>query len=174
MKRTTVVMIATALTGFGAVSFASSLATSDAFGPSLTSVALEDTRLDADQLFSKIDMNKDGALSIDEYASQAVVRASLARFNKAVVIDGRATFHVQVPDEATNQIAAAEQTAIDAVARNEFYRISGNDASLDKSEWIQSRLTEFADADFDEDGQLRGAELELYALTIARYQLTMS
>ncbi|WP_306250179.1 hypothetical protein [Parvularcula sp. IMCC14364] len=174
MKRTTAVIIATALTGFCAVSFAQSVVMSDAFGPATTTLTVEDTRLDADQLFTKVDTDRDGVISVDEYAAQTVVRANLARFNQAVVIDGEQTFHVKVAQEATTALSPSQQTAIDAVARTEFYRISGEDIVLDKNEWIQSRLSQFAAADRDNDGLLRNSELDLYAMRIAQHQISLS
>lgn len=174
MKRTTGVLIATALTAFGAASFASTAALSEAFGPTKQAVALEDARLHADQLFEKIDIDRDGALSIDEYASQAVVVASLARFNGVIAIDGRETYNVELPEELNGRIGAVEQTAIDAVARNEFYKISGDDTILTKQEWMTAKMGEFAQVDFNDDGALKGSELEVFAMNIARYKITMS
>lgn len=174
MKRMTGIVIAGTLMATASAVYAGTLSLPQAFGPAEIELVLDDARLDADRLFDRIDMNRDGALSIDEYASQAVVRASLSRFNGAVVFDGAETFHVILPEEATKPVRVVEQTAIDAVARNEFYQIAGEDEALSRQEWISSRLNSFAQADFDEDGTLEGNELAVYAMSIARYNITFS
>ena len=174
MKHTTAVLLGIAVTGFGAASFASTYVVPSQFGQPSEEIVLEDARLNADQMFDKIDINGDGAISIDEYASQAVVSASLSRFNGVVAIDGRKTYHIVLPAEATGRLANFEQTTIDAVARNEFHDHAGSDSVMDRREWITAQLNDFAEVDFDEDGVLRGPELEVYTLNIARYQTSVS
>ncbi|NHK27431.1 hypothetical protein FF098_005890 [Parvularcula flava] len=174
MKRTTAVLLGIAATGFGAASFASTYVVPSQFGAESTEIVLEDARLNADNMFDKIDVNGDGLISIDEYASQAVVNASLSRFNGVVAIDGRQTFHITLPNEATGRLASYEQTTIDAIARNEFYAFAGSDSAMDRREWIAAKLNDFAEVDFNEDGRLSGPELEVYTLNIARFQTSVS
>ena len=174
MKRTTAVLLGIAVTGFGAASFASTYVVPSQFGPQGESIMLEDARLNADRMFDKIDVDGDGQLSIDEYASQAVVNASLSRFNGIIAVDGRETYHIALPAEATGRLSSHEQTTIDAVARNEFYQFAGTDSAMDRREWITAQLTDFAEVDFNEDGVLRGPELEVYSMNIARYQTIVS
>ncbi len=174
MKRSGTSFLVSAFVGLSAVCVAATAPVLEAFGPTFSQLDIEDTRQDADQLFDRIDANDDGFLSIDEYASQAVVRASLARFNGAVVVEGAQIFNIGIPEGKSRELSRTEQTAIDALARYEFYQVSGDDRILDRSEWIATRLDRFADADFDNNGKLRGAELDFYALRIAKHRTTMS
>ena len=172
MKRFSAALIAASLASLSAASFASSAALIDAFGPRGETLLAQDADSHAAQLFDQVDRDGDNHLSVDEYASQAVVLASLSRFNGKVAIEDRQgeTFHIALPEQARAQMSGMEQTAIDAIARNEFYKISGGDGQLSRAEWLAARGRAFAQADFDHDGRLQRQELALFAMDIARYR----
>ncbi len=174
MKGTLAILIGVAISGFAAAGSAKNFSQLEAFGPAQARLELEDLQQDASTLFDTVDIDQSGSISVDEYAAQTVVRASLARFTGAVVIDGIETFHVPVPPEAMTQLSHVEQTAIDAIARNEFYRLSGHDGQINLAEWLELSESGFSDADFNVDGQLSGRELHYFALRIARHQTVMS
>ncbi|MGV6801778.1 MAG: hypothetical protein ACWA5L_07645 [bacterium] len=174
MKRFIGALIAGGFAASATIAFAQSVVLPEAFGETKDQIILDDARLNAERLFTLIDTDHDGFISEGEYASQAVVRASLSRFNGAVIIEGHATFNISLPSEVKMPIRTVEQTAIDAVARNEFMHLAGEDKALSRHEWIASRLVEFASVDFDENGILTGKELDVYAMNVARYQISLS
>ncbi len=174
MKGTLAILIGVAISGFAAAGSAKNFSQLEAFGPVQAKLELADLQQDAAELFNNVDSDQSGHISVDEYAAQTVVRASLARFTGAVVIDGKETFHLTVPAEAMKQLSHVEQTAIDAIARNEFYQLSGSDARIDRGEWMQLTAQGFADADFNNDGRLLGQELHYFAMRIARHQTVLS
>ena len=133
---------------------------------------LDDVWVDAERVFYKVDVNADGVIDVDEYAAQAVVYASLARFNGLVAVDGRETVHVALPNGTQRELGLAEQTAIDAVARRDYYEMTAETGPLTARDWVALRLGAFSAADRNEDGQLTGRELRTYALGFARTDVT--
>lgn len=123
---------------------------------------LTEAMIDAARSFARVDANRDGLIDADEYASQKVVAAQLARFRRAVEIDGQTLLSLPLPDDVADRLGDSEKTAISAVARRDFHvRAFGKDG-LDPALWQETRLESFYDADLDGDGVLREAELARY------------
>ena len=144
----------------------------DAFGSPAEALFVDDVWVDAERVFEKVDVNRDGLIDVDEYAAQAVVYAGLARFNGLVAVDGRQTVHVGLPRDERSELGIAERTAIDAVARGDYYALTAERGPLTPRNWVTMQIERFADADRNEDGQLTGRELTRYAMQVARYEVT--
>jgi hypothetical protein len=135
-----------------------------------TALRVDDVWLDAERTFAKVDVDMSGLVEIDEYAAQAVVYATLARFEGAVPVDGVEAMRVDLPGPRGEGIGAAEQAAIDAIARGDFYAVAPDGQGLSLGDWVALRLQTFGEADHDEDGVLTGRELRSYASAIACYE----
>ncbi|MEM8647907.1 MAG: hypothetical protein AAGF86_16390, partial [Pseudomonadota bacterium] len=110
----------------------------------------------------------DGIIDEDEFASQRVVYASLARFNGFVTVDGVAPKRVSLGSEKRQPLGEGERASLDAAARRDFQlRLRSDTQGLDQAAWQDLRLEAFALADIDGDGALSGAELDGYAQAIA-------
>lgn len=175
MKRTATILTVAAAATFGAATLAEPTeqrAVPDAFGSPASALYVDDVWVDAERVFDKVDVNRDGVIDVDEYAAQAVVYAGLARFNGLVAVDGRQTVHVGLPAADRTELGMAERTAIDAVARNDYYALVAERGAITPRNWVTLQIERFADADRNEDGQLTGRELTAYAMQVARYQVT--
>ena len=178
MKRLATVLTVAAAGTFGAVTLAeptTDRTIPDAFGSPAEALYVDDVWVDAERVFDKVDVNRDGVIDVDEYAAQAVVYAGLARFNGVVAVDGRQTVHVGLPVSARSEqseLGVAERTAIDAVARGDYYALTAERGPITPRNWVTLQIERFADADRNEDGQLTGRELTAYAMQVARYEVT--
>ena len=175
MKRIATVMTVVAAGTVGAVTLAEpvgSLQVPDAFGTPAEALFVDDVWVDAERVFEKVDVNRDGVIDVDEYAAQAVVYAGLARLNGLVAVDGRDTVHVGLPHDGREELGLAERTAIDAVARNDYYAVTAERGAMTPRTWVTLQIERFAEADRNEDGQLTGRELTRYAMQVARYEVT--
>ena len=170
MKRIVVTAGMAAAVGLSAVSIADPNpdAAPVPYGDLAESLALDDVWVDAERVFAKVDVDRSGEIDVDEYAAQAVVYAGLVRFNGVVAIDGRELIHVGLPTEASATMGTAERAAIDAVARDDYYRIAAEGA-ITPTRWIAMRMAAFDAADRNGDGQLTGRELQRYAMGLAQY-----
>lgn len=172
MKRPLVTSAIVAGVLFGAASIADTTADmpeAPAFGEMAETLVLDDVWVDAERVFGKVDVDRDGLIDVDEYAAQAVVYAGLVRFNGVAVVDGRELIHVGLPTGTEPALPPAERAAIDAVARADFYALADADGAITPRRWVELRLEAFEDADRNDDGQLTGRELERFALDLARY-----
>ena len=175
MKRIATLLTVAAAGTIGAATLAgpaAERAVPTAFGAPAAALYVDDVWVDAERVFDKVDVNRDGVIDVDEYAAQAVVYAGLARFNGLVAVDGRKTVHVGLPQATEAELALGERTAIDAVARNDYYAITAERGPLTPRNWVTLRIEGFAEADRNEDGQLTGPELTRYAMRVARYEVT--
>ena len=172
MKRYVAIASVAALGLFGAASIADTaplVPSEPAFGNLAEQLVLDDVWVDAERVFGKVDVDRDGLIDVDEYAAQAVVYAGLVRFNGVAVVDGRELIHVGLPTGTEPALPPAERAAIDAVARADFYALADADGAITPRRWVELRLEAFEDADRNDDGQLTGRELERFALDLARY-----
>lgn len=128
---------------------------------------MTEAMIDAARSFEKVDMNRDGKVDADEFTSRRVVIAQLARFSRSVAIDGQESVTLVVPDDVPVKLGASERAALEAIARRDFQvRAFGADG-LNPSQWQESRLEAFFDADKDGDGVLRDDELAGYLKAVA-------
>ena len=175
MKRLATILTVAAAGTFGAVTLAeptTERGVADAFGSPAEALYVDDVWVDAERVFDKVDVNRDGLIDVDEYAAQAVVYAGLARFNGLIAVDGRQTVHVGLPRTDRSDLGLGERTAIDAVARNDYYALTAERGPITPRNWVTLQIERFADADRNEDGQLTGRELTAYAMRVARYEVT--
>lgn len=142
-----------------------------AFGAMASEVAIDDIWVDAERVFVKVDVDRNGLVDIDEYAAQAVVYAGLVRASGIVPIDGRTLLHVGVPPSASGALSVPERAAIDAVARAEYYETVAAEGEITPRRWIQLRMGAFDRADRNEDGRLTGRELDKFASDVAAVQI---
>ena len=173
MKSIVALLIGMAAMGFG-IANVTRFAPEEAFGNKAVALQKVDVEKDAAVLFAKVDLNQDGRIDVDEYAAQKLVRASLARFTGVVVVDGQEVQHINVPAKVVGKMAPHEQTTIDAIARSEFYQVSGDNAYLEKAEWLALSQLNFSEADFDRNNRLQGRELDFYALKVAQSRNVLS
>ncbi|MEM9838028.1 MAG: hypothetical protein AAF830_02630 [Pseudomonadota bacterium] len=123
---------------------------------------LTEAMIDAARSFARVDSNRDGVIDADEYASQRVVSAQLARFRRAVEIDGQTLISLPLPEDVANRMGDSEKTALGAVARRDFHVRAFGKEGLDAALWQETQLETFYTADLDGDGVLREAELVRY------------
>lgn len=126
----------------------------------------------ASTVFQRADFDQNGTLNADEYATLAIISAELARLNGFVVIETSAgPSTVSLRSTAPASLSGAEHTRIDAVARSMFYNAAGDDGRMDEAEYIVAQRAVFDQADFNSNGALRKAELELFAERQAMTQI---
>lgn len=126
----------------------------------------------ASAVFQRADLDQSGALNADEYAALAIISAELARLNGFVVIETSAgPSTVPLRSTAPASMSGAEHARIDAVARSNFYNAAGEDGRMDEEEYLSAQRAVFDAADFNANGSLRKAELELFAERQAMTQI---
>ena len=173
MKRPLVTSAIVAGVLFGAASIADTTADmpeAPAFGEMAETLVLDDVWVDAERVFGKVDVDRNGLIDVDEYAAQAVVYAGLVRFNGMAVIDGRELIHIGLPASAEAKLGPAERAAIDAVARADYYTLVGEAEAITPRAWVALRLAAFEEADRNGDGRLSGRELHRFAMDLARVE----
>ena len=156
--------------GVGAVGVADTSTEGFAARGTITdALAIDDVWVDAERVFAKVDVDRNGEIDVNEYAAQALVFAGMARFDGSVMIDGRETLRIGLGAIDEAGLGAAERSAIDAVARADYYEAVAQAGRITSRAWVELRLEAFAAADRNEDGQLTGGELTRYAEGFARY-----
>ncbi|MEO1250963.1 MAG: hypothetical protein AAFW81_01300 [Pseudomonadota bacterium] len=115
-------------------------------------------------LFARADRNEDRVIDVHEFAALSIVSAELARLNGFVVIEthsGPQTLRLVANEPAS--LGFAEHARINAVSRATFYAFAGEDVALSADEFLAYQKSQFAAADFDQDGALEKGELSAYA-----------
>ncbi|MEM1379431.1 MAG: hypothetical protein AAGH41_02280 [Pseudomonadota bacterium] len=155
---------------FAAIASVSGAVAGDLPSPSETAapnLPLTEAMIDAARSFGKFDVNRDGMIDADEYASQRVVVAHLSRFRRSISIDGQTALDFDLPEDVPMRLGASEKAAIEAVARRDFQVRAFGSAGLETSAWQESQLERFYLADEDGDGVLQGPELVTYVRGVA-------
>ncbi|NNU16876.1 hypothetical protein HK107_11160 [Parvularcula sp. ZS-1/3] len=137
------------------------------FGVATEELPMTHVLVDAARAFEKVDVDKDGLITEDEYAGQRVVYAQLARFNGVIPVDGQTTVRIPVPESLKMPLTVSERAAIDAVARRDYHLHAAGKPGLDQSAWQNARLELFMLADANADDALSGDELGTYARYMA-------
>ncbi len=122
-----------------------------------------DARLHAAVLFERADVDKDGALSSDEYAALNIVTAELTALNGYTVFVTADGDRVVSLPEMKSRIEPQDRTFIEAKARGVFYAFANEDSKLSEAEFIDLETARFEAADRNRDGALRKGELEKFA-----------
>lgn len=138
-----------------------------------TVLPVTEAMIDAARSFRRVDINRDGIVDADEYASQRVVTAQLARFSRSVSIEGQHVMTMALPEDVPGRLGDSEKAALDTVARRDFKVRAFGSKGLDAAGWQDARLELFSNADANGDDVLEGAELENYLRALAG-QLTAS
>jgi len=173
MKRFALIMSAAVITVLCAGGVAGTISQTNASEASSTqagTLRLQDAWNSAEALFERIDLNKDRRIDVDEFAAQTVVLADMVRSAGALRIAERDDLRIDLPEAGAAPLTPAERISLDAIARDAFYAAAEGEGSLTPESWIALKLRDFASADFDADGELKGRELPAYALRIARYE----
>lgn len=123
----------------------------------------------AKMVFSRADLDNDGALSADEYVTLAVVTAELARLNGFVPVDYAGGVRV-APLAGADAWSRETRARIETAAARDYLAFAGEDRRLDAGEFAGSRLEALSAADRDRNGVLTGAELQRFAAIEARVQ----
>ena len=124
----------------------------------------------ANHRFKNADFDADGLLSADEYVAMSVVFAELTRLKGYARVAVNDDESMAVPlktdlsagsqeDPFAKGLSYGERTRIDAVTRRDFYSHAGADGLLSRTEYVQLSWLRFVDADRNDDGILKGAEL---------------
>lgn len=119
----------------------------------------------SETLFERADMDNSGALDVDEYSALMVVQTELSRLNGfiALQMDSHVTtIPISNPDGKVG-LSHGDRTRIDAVARAHFYSAAGLDNQLSWDEYAMTAINVFASVDRNQDGVLRGRELNAFA-----------
>ncbi|MEM6649322.1 MAG: hypothetical protein AAF603_03635 [Pseudomonadota bacterium] len=175
MRKTSFSMVAAIAAFAGTVSIAKplSLILSDAFGGPATQMTLQDLHLDATARFKAMDIDRNDLLDAEEYASQALVYAELARFTRVVTIEGADLVHISLPQEVAPRLTSKDRLAIETAARRDYAYYAEKGAPLSHEDWIVAQTNKFRNADANQDGKLSGHELQGYALYVAKHRSTM-
>lgn len=128
-----------------------------------------DADANAEKGFIRADRNGDAMLSVDEFASQAIVKAELAQLNGFVAVEtGGKVQTIFVPAAERTALSASEHVRIDAVARNAFYAFAGDDGWMSKDDYLRMQNVLFDESDLNSNGALTRRELVIYAQRQAR------
>ncbi len=141
----------------------------DAYTVSAASVGKNGAEHNAAYLFQRADINDDGALDADEYASLAIVTAELSRLNGFVAVEtegGLVT--AALPADYDAGLSRTARAEISALSRQEFYRAVGDDDLLDAAEFLDLENARFERADRNGDQKLTRNELVAFAADTAR------
>lgn len=146
-----------------------------AYGTAIDQLEANNAARQAARVFSRADLDKDGALTEDEYSVLAVVSAELARLNGFVAIDMSGRVHtVAVSTAGGPSLSLAERKQINDRAAREFKIIAGDDERLVADEYITAQLEQFLTNDSDRNGVLTGQELASYAKAQSKAPFTTS
>lgn len=118
----------------------------------------------AGNVFSRADMDENGALDADEYTALSVVTAELARLNGFVVVERQDKVGViALPAAQPASLPRSEHIRIAAVARHTFYAFAGEDGRMSADEFAASQGALFQAADLNRNGRLARKELSIFA-----------
>ena len=156
----------------GALAAGAGLVDREAYGAQAAVLEKAAIEANATATFERADMNGDGALDIDEYASLSIVTAELSLLNGFFAIDTEAGAQtIDLPVAAPQAMSRLDRAQLDAIARREFYRIAGADSELSSDEFTAVKAQAFDAADRNANGELARAELAAYALGEAKIGL---
>jgi len=139
-----------------------------AYGAAVASLSAEDAAAHAQSTFARADLDRSGALDVEEYEALAIVTAELARLNGFIALEvGGGQEIVPLPVNAPAALAGSERARVTALAHAEFYALAGEDAVIDFSEYAGEQDARFAAADRNRNGALAKAELVSFAARAA-------
>lgn len=161
---------AVALFAIGAALAAGAKPSPYAYGDALSTLSKNEARIHAETVFARADLDRNGVLDADEYASLAIVTAELARLNGFYAIEtgGDAANVVPLPVSAPSALSFGERARVEAVARAEFYALAGADGALTLDGYVAALSERFAEADRNRNGALAREELAAFAAREAR------
>ncbi len=146
-----------------------------AYGTAIDRLEANIAAREAARVFSRADLDKDGALSQDEYSVLAVVSAELARLNGFVAIDiSGGVRTVAVSTAGGPSLSPAQRKRINDRAAREFRIIAGEDERLAGDEYVAAQLEQFLTNDVDRNGVLTGPELVSFARAQSKTTFTIS
>jgi hypothetical protein len=158
--------LAAALAAGAGIVTSASVTTVPAYGAVAFAFEADAVARNANRVFDRADLNKDGALDIDEYQILAAVTAELANLNGFASFDaGEGVRIVEISKVSKSDLAANDKAAIRAKAVREFSYLSGDDERLAPDEFVTAEIERFIANDRDRNGVLTGAELAAFAMT---------
>lgn len=133
-------------------------------GASLRTLSEAELADHAGRVFSRADIDGNGALDADEYTALTVVTAELARLNGFVVVEkGEEAGVIELPTAQPASLPRSEHIRIAAVAQNTFYVFAGDDGRMSADEFAASQGALFQAADLNRNGKLARKELSVFA-----------
>ena len=166
--RNACIALISASAGLSSAALASDVeAVADADLINATELAMTEVMIDAARSFEKVDRNADGLIDVEEFTSQRVVRAQLARFTRSIPVEGVTTVRVALPTSISNRLTESERAALETVTRNDFALRTSGGEGLTQAQWQDARLETFALADMDGSGTLEGEELVSFVQALA-------
>ncbi|MFN0022797.1 MAG: hypothetical protein ACKVS5_02755 [Parvularculaceae bacterium] len=121
----------------------------------------------AARVFSRADLDNDGAVSPEEYTTLSVVTAELARLNGFVAIEYQGGLRTAALPRAAAW-TPAERARVQSAAARDYALIAGDDERLTLPEFVDAELEALAAADRDRNGVLTGTELSTFAAIQAK------
>lgn len=121
-------------------------------------------------VFHRADLDRSGGLSADEFTALSVVTAELAHLNGYFVIEGEGdrARPIMLPINAPSALAPGERVRVEAVSRNTFFALAGDDGVLSEGEFVGAQSERFREADRNNNGALARSELKSFAVGQAR------
>lgn len=117
----------------------------------------------AEIVFARSDVDRDGALSADEFTALSIVTAELARLNGFLTVEtGFEPQLISLP-ATERSLTQIEQITVAATAKARFYQAAGEDAALSQEEFTQIQQADFKNADLNGNQRLARHELLIFA-----------
>ncbi|MEZ5922465.1 MAG: hypothetical protein R3C60_14100 [Parvularculaceae bacterium] len=146
-----------------------------AYGATITQLDASMVAEDAALRFERADFDNSGALDADEYATQALVTAELARVNHfAPMRIGMSVGKVALPASVPANVDAKEREAILRSASIVFQTIASDDRKISRQEFVGAALEQMLASDMDRNGALTGSELSTFAMRQAKAGIAAS
>jgi len=146
-----------------------------AYGAMITQLDASVVAEDAARRFERADLDNSGALDADEYATQALVTAELARVNHfAPMRIGMSVGKVALPASVPASVNAGEREAILRSSSIVFQTIAGDDRKISRQEFVGAALEQMLASDMDRNGALTGSELSTFSMRQAKVGIAAS